>query len=307
MKQLVTSMLFIIVCLSSGNGYALEWSNFFKSSEQRAMELLDSGQPEAAAGLFEDPGWRGVSQYRAQQYREAMQTFSGSETASDLYNHGTAAARAGDYNQAIASLEAASEIEPDNKNIRRNLEIARKLEEIAKKNQQQQPSGDDQQSPPENEDQENQDQENQDQDQEQQEQQDGSSNDNSQEQQSDSRESDQSASESEQSSAETDQADQTDNTDDEKNAETNADTQQAQDAEALREQMQQQMTESDESENDGQQQVQAQEDDSVSEGDQASEQWLRRIPEDASQLLRNKIRLNHLLEYPTVNDMQEPW
>ena len=85
---------------------------------------------------------------------------------------------------------------------------------------------------------------------------------------------------------------------------------QQQEAEELREMMQQEQQENDaEQQPASQSQISAQssEPDPVSEDDQATEQWLRRIPDDGSQLLRNKIRLNHLIDYPDVQDMQEPW
>ena len=45
----------------------------------------------------------------------------------------------------------------------------------------------------------------------------------------------------------------------------------------------------------------------ISESEQATEQWMRRIPDDPSQLLRNKIKLNHMIQHENVTDLPEPW
>lgn len=45
----------------------------------------------------------------------------------------------------------------------------------------------------------------------------------------------------------------------------------------------------------------------MSESAQATEQWLRQIPDDPSGLLRRKLMRNHQIEYPSVRDAKEPW
>ena len=263
-----------------GHVLAAELSDFFKNADQRAANLLESGDAEAASALFKDSQWQGVSQYRSGNFDDAMQSFSQSVDATALYNHGTAAARAGDYNLAVNSLEAALNLAPQDKRIAENLEIARKLSDIAQSQNDQQQQQGDQESPPEDESEES-------------EQQSSESEEQTGEQPSDEQPSDNQQSEQGES--------QTDEPNDEQQ-------QSEQDLEDLREQMQAANDEQEsEQQSEEQQQAQAQIDSSVSEDDQAAEQWLRRIPDDASQLLRMKIRVNHGLEYPDVQDMQENW
>ena len=45
----------------------------------------------------------------------------------------------------------------------------------------------------------------------------------------------------------------------------------------------------------------------LSEGEQATEQLLRRIPDDPAGLLRRKLEQSHRSEYPEVRDAREPW
>lgn len=300
--------------LFAGSAVAIELGAFFKRPDQRAIEMLENGQPEAAANTFKDPQWRGVSRYKAGLYDEALEDFSTAEDAEGLYNHGTAAARAGDYTQAVVSLEQALKLAPDDINIAHNLEIARKLKELAeeqsRQNQQDQNSQDQNQQDKRSEGNEK------DSNQQDESGQQGVQEEPSQEKQGD-EESDQDGEQNQ--SGEQDQGTEQDQRSDQgqpgsqqSNGETETDEEeQEKAAEDLREMMQQEQSREEQSkENPQQAQQQAAAPavpDSVSEDDQATEQWLRRIPDDASQLLRNKIRLNHAIEYRDVQDLQEPW
>ncbi len=290
----------VIAFLFASDSSALELDRLFKNKDQRAIELLNDGQNEAAANEFNDTQWRGISRYRAGQYEQAMQDFSASEDAIGLYNYGTAAVRNGAYEQAVEILQQAQQLAPDNQDISHNLDLAMQLRDLSQQQQQeQQQQGDEQQqSESDAEDQNSDEAEPQDNpsDQEQQSQQgdESSESDNSQSSQQNQDESQQNESESQDGTNQTSQ-------------------QQQQAEEDLREMMQPegqpegQQEQQQEQPDEEQQQAAASVPESVSEDDQATEQWLRRIPDDASQLLRNKIRLNHLIEYPEVQDMQEPW
>ena len=77
----------------------------------------------------------------------------------------------------------------------------------------------------------------------------------------------------------------------------------------MRQQLQQQFEAGSEApdEDSVEQQVTVPAQESLTEDQQATEQWLRLIPDDPSQLLRNKIKLNHMLEHSEVRDTKEPW
>ena len=300
--------------LFAGSAVAIELGAFFKRPDQRAIEMLENGQPEAAANTFKDPQWRGVSRYKAGLYDEALEDFSTAEDADGLYNHGTAAARAGDYTQAVASLEQALKLAPDDTNIAHNLEIARKLKELAEEQSHQ--NQQDQNSQEQNQQDQGSEGDEKDSNQQDESGQQGVQEEPSQEKQGD-EESDQDGEQNQ--SGEQDQGTEQDQRSDQgqpgsqqTNGETETDEEeQEKAAEDLREMMQQEQSREEQSkENPQQAQQQAAAPavpDSVSEDDQATEQWLRRIPDDASQLLRNKIRLNHAIEYRDVQDLQEPW
>lgn len=298
----VTALVAVVV---SHQAHAIDLENLWSRDDQRGHDLLEQGRANEAAAVFRDPQWRGISHYRAGNYEGAQEEFAKTQGDAALYNQGTTAARAGDYQGALETLEKLVEQSPDHEDAKHNLDIVRKL---LKNQPSEQSENSDQSSESEEENQ----------------QEDG------EEQSSDGESGDQSDQSDGQSSAD-------DNG--QQNGELSADPNDAGNASTESEEAE---TGSDESsgENqnadedskqnpDGQDQKSHQaagsedepspeQDDALanaagempaemSEDEQATEQWLRRIPDDPSQLLRNKIRLNHMIEHADVHDMKEPW
>jgi len=280
--------------------------SWWKTQDQRGVELLQSGDAEKASEVFRDSQWRGVSHYRNGNFAEAQKEFSGSTDPQSLYNEGTAAARAGDYQTAVEKLEQLTESDPAHMDGAHNLDIARQLLDA-----QQQSSDDSQQG--EQDDSESSDSEeqsgdqSQSSDQQQNEQQDGEQQDGEGQQ-----------GESQQSDAET-----SDQQNGDRGGELSADEDEAKAAaEENQNQSAQSPSEQEQSESSNAQAGNEQPDEQseqsesvanfspgepISESEQATEQWMRRIPDDPSQLLRNKIKLNHMIQHENVRDLAEPW
>jgi len=280
-----------VLCGWSHQVSALELDTFFKRKDQRAMELIKDGHHEEAIELLDSGSLRGVSHYRSGDYENALEDFATGEDAVSFYNHGTAAARLGDYDTAVASLEKALEIDPVNQLIRNNLQIARKLRDMDDESSQESKQDDNDQG------------------------------------ESDQRESEEGGSENSEQSSESENTDsqQSDEQQSQQNGELaeSAKNSESQDAQQSEEQLEQAADAQDSSEEQRQAELEAELSESendeegepmvagspehVSENDQATQQWLRRIPDDGSQLLRNKIKLNKYLEYPEVQDQPEAW
>jgi len=45
----------------------------------------------------------------------------------------------------------------------------------------------------------------------------------------------------------------------------------------------------------------------LTEQQQATEQWLRQIPDDPAGLLQRKLQNRHMTDYPEVRDSAKPW
>ena len=306
----VFARLVIVVSLAGCATEVLADSSgsWWKTRDQRGVELLQSGDAAAASEVFKDSEWRGISHYRNGNFAEAQKEFAGSTDLNSLYNEGTAAARAGDYQAAVEKLEQVAKADPAHADAQHNLDIARQLLK------QQQQSDESEQGESEQGDEQDQQ---------------GESEDNQageqDQQQGDQQQGDQAG--NEQSGQQQDGETQ----DDQKNSDGGGElSASAEDAQANEDNAAQSTEEQNQSEENPSEQQQAQQGQSeqdpssteagesasaagpepiepISESEQATEQWMRRIPDDPSQLLRNKIKLNHMIQHENVRDLVEPW
>ncbi len=111
---------------------ALEWRDLWQTSDQQARHALSEGNAAEAAALFKDPEWRGVAQYRAEQYPESAASFSGRDSADGLYNLGNALARQGELQAAIDAYDRALALDPESADAAYNRELVRQLLEQQK-------------------------------------------------------------------------------------------------------------------------------------------------------------------------------
>ncbi|MEE4659216.1 MAG: VWA domain-containing protein [Halieaceae bacterium] len=256
---------------------AQDWQQWFMNRDQRGQALLQAGEAEAAAKTFRDADWSAAANYRAGDYEAALQHYRNLDTADGWYNRGNALARAGELQDAIGAYEKALEQSPDMEDARFNKQLLEQL--LQQQNQQQ-----------ENQQQENQQQQNdQQQDNQQQqgdsqEQQKGNDSNDPQQQPQDARQSqdqrdgDESGQDSQPPAEPRQQEGESEPRQDE-----NKDASQR---------PEQQPGEKPQGEDDSAPPAQAnpEEDAGERERDMANEQWLRRIPDDPSGLLRRKFQ-----------------
>ncbi|MEP5569658.1 MAG: VWA domain-containing protein [Halioglobus sp.] len=245
--------------------HADAWDDLWLTPDQQGQRALEQGNSEAAASLFENQDWAGTAAYRAGDYERATQSFADPESGDRLYNQGNALAKAGKLDEAIDAYRISLELSPDQQDAIENLAL---LEEMQKQQQEQQ-----QQSDQQNEqDQEDQDQE-QNQDQDQQQNQDQQQSEDNQDQEQDQEQQQDSPPEDPQDSDQDEPSDQEQDSESEQEQEQNE--QERQENEQQQEELEAEI-------------AQAQQEDL--EKDQAMEQWLRRVPDDPSGLLRQKFR-----------------
>lgn len=287
-------LLFVI---QPNNSYALEWQDLWQRPDQRAAKALQQGDAETAAELFDDEQWRATSHYKAGNYEQAAETFARHNSADAHYNRGNALARAGQLDEAIKAYEQALQQQPDMDDALTNKALLEQL----KQQQQSQPQKDGEQNAEQDSaEQENSGQQNADQ-------QNGeSSQDNASGQQNDGQSSDQSnASDNSNddntppsdpaSETDTEQAESQNNREaaaDKADDDTNASAQQAETDPAAdnAEPMNAETLQTD------QQSRQQQ---------QAMEQWLRKIPDDPSGLLKRKFNYEYRVRQQRGETQQE--
>lgn len=248
-----------IISLASPSCYALGWIDLWKTRNQQGQQAFAQGHPDRAAELFTDPNWRGSAMYRSGQYEQAVAEFSKHKNSDSMYNKGNTLAQMGQFQQAIDAYNQSLKLNPKNEDAEFNRELVKKL--MQEKSQQQQQS---QQNKSKNQRREQQ----QNQSADQQQQSDPQKNAGNSPEQSNS---------PEQNKSGQDQA--KNNSDQQKQQPEQS---KGQSKQAKNKQQQNQAKDQ-----------QAQQDQHNQPIEQATEQWLRRIPDDPGGLIRHKILRDH--------------
>ena len=120
--------LFVLVLTSWPSlSQAWEWRELFINDNQRAYELLQEGQAAEAAQTFDDSMWQGIASYKAQEYEAALQHWSNKESPITSYNRGNALARNGKLPEALQAYDRAIAAKPDWEDAQFNRDLVAKL------------------------------------------------------------------------------------------------------------------------------------------------------------------------------------
>lgn len=106
---------------------AIEWRDLWQRPNQQGAQAFANGDMSEAARQFEDPAWRGTAHYRAEDYQAAAEAFAELDTAEAHYNRGNALTQAGQYRQALMAYEAALQRNPEHADAAANRRIAQEL------------------------------------------------------------------------------------------------------------------------------------------------------------------------------------
>lgn len=249
----------VVTVFPAQRSEAFEWQDLWLRADQQAQRALAAGDAAQASQLFENPAWRGTAAYGDQNYPAAADAFANEDSADAWYNRGNALAAQGELDAAIDAYKNSLEREPDQEDAIKNLKTLEQLKDQQEQQQEQQ-QGDSEQQPQDS--------------------------DGSREQQS--------GDDSQQSQSSQDPSEQQN-----EQQEGSSDDSQGQSGQ---DQSQQDADSENGSQGDSEQSEQAQQrpmpqpeiDNSAMqedlEKDQAMQQWLRRVPDDPSGLLREKFR-----------------
>jgi Ca-activated chloride channel family protein len=117
---------------------AAEWTDLWSRPDQRASRLFENGDVEGAADLFDDRAWKGAAAYEAGRYEDSLAALDGLEDIDGTYNRGNSLARLGRYDEAIAAYTDVLERDPEHHDARYNRDLL-----LEQQQQQQQASGGD--------------------------------------------------------------------------------------------------------------------------------------------------------------------
>jgi Ca-activated chloride channel family protein len=137
-KGLLCFALLLILPLPK-NSYALGWQDLWQTKDQQAQQAYKKQDYAKAAEQFENPDWKAAAQYKADQKEvEEMKT---PKTATGFYNQGNVLANSGRYEEAIAAYDKALNMSPEKQlaeDAKHNKEVVEKaLEKQQQQNQQQ--------------------------------------------------------------------------------------------------------------------------------------------------------------------------
>lgn len=148
--------LVLLGLLAPADTSALAWEELWQRPDQQGASALAMGDPATAAARFQDPAWRGTALYQSGRYLEAAQAFAEAEGPTARFNQGNALARAGKLAAAATAYQQALALDPHHQDAAHNLELVKKAapQHPDEKKQEstgtppEKPPGTDQHSPP---------------------------------------------------------------------------------------------------------------------------------------------------------------
>jgi Ca-activated chloride channel family protein len=250
--------LTLLIALPTTDAQAMEWRDLWQTADQQGAEALAAEQPELAAELFANEEWAATANYRSGEFATAAEILAGQTSAAAAYNLGNAQAKVGDYPAAIQAYEVALELRPDMEDALYNKNL---LEQLMQQ----------QESDPSQSDQGEQDQQDE-------------------QQQSNESDSQQSQSDAEPGQGEQDPQNKQGEPSQQQDNEGSADDKNEESPDREGEQPEEQTGEQNDTEEAPQSAAELAAAAEQAEQDQATEQWLRTVPDDPAGLLRRKFK-----------------
>jgi len=280
----LTVVVFSVCYMPQGELYAFDWQDLWQTKDQQASKMLNAGDAEQAAEMYQNPNWKGAAHYKNGNFEQAVDAFSQTESIQANYNRANALAKQGNLEDAIEAYDQVLQNQPNHEDAKFNKDLVKSVLD----QQKQKPAGDEKQESDDGEEKSDQQQES--------EQQESSSDqsDSQQDQQQSEQQSD-SGQESENEEQESEQQQQQAEQNEEDKAEEEKEQSVAQQQEENKENEQEQNPEQTEQENKEQKEIQ-----------QATQQWLRRIPDDPGGLLREKFSRQHQRQQRR-KQTENPW
>lgn len=311
-RGIIFALLLSLPILHTPPSYALSWQDLWKTQDQQAQEALERGDKDAAM-QFTNPNKRGAELFKQGNFPTAAEEFAKGETAVEQYNRGVAQTFSGDLESAIKSFESALEQKPDFSEAQKNLAIAQQLKELQDQQKQEQQNQD--QNSNENEEQNSSAQQNSSAGQQQDQNNQDGQNSSSQNSQQDPSENAQQNQDAEQTSQEQQGEQNSSSNLAEQNSSANSEdnpfatgSSSSADSSASAQKFTQHSSESGETqpEDSAVAMQRPAEQKPMTEEQQMLEQWLRKVPDDPSGLMRNKFRYQYLQRKEKMSDQFIP-
>lgn len=102
------------------------WSSLWRTPDQRAEAELRAGRAAAAAQTYADPRRKAWAQLKAGDDRAAADSYAGLDAPEAPYNRGNALVRAGALQQALQAYDEALARDPSDRDAQHNRELVAK-------------------------------------------------------------------------------------------------------------------------------------------------------------------------------------
>lgn len=292
----------------------LDVQHLWQSSDQKAMKSFNAGDNENAARIFTQPDWKASAYYKNGDYQAAADALEQTSHSDGFYNRANAFAKLGNYEEAIKAYDKAIELNENNEDAKYNREQVKKAQQEQQQNSQQDKSEQNDSDKNESE----QDKSDEGESEQQEDQQQDSEQEDSQQQDSSSQDKKDNQQQGEQSEKPSDESKSDESQQQEekelKQRDAEAEKQQQQEEKNNHEKNQQEQKDNAEKDNVENKESEDKPEEieinpmeaSITEEEKATEQWLKRIPDDPGGLLRRKF-LYQYKQIPNQNDDNEPW
>jgi Ca-activated chloride channel family protein len=127
----------LLLTLHTTPAHAMGWADLWQRADQQAAEQLKAGDAKSAQALAQDPALRGAAAYRAGDYERAAQSFQAAGGADAQYNLGNTLAGQKHYEEALAAYDAALKQQPGMADAEKNQQAIKAWLEKQKQKQQQ--------------------------------------------------------------------------------------------------------------------------------------------------------------------------
>ncbi len=113
---------------ASGLRSAMQWfADLWLTGDQQGRLLLQAGDYRAAAARFEEPMWKGLAYYYAEDFMLAAEYFSRSDSDDALFDEANARAHSRDYVRAVNRYDRLLARNPDYPGARQNRQRVQEL------------------------------------------------------------------------------------------------------------------------------------------------------------------------------------
>ncbi len=120
--RLVLLPALLLACVAPAHAEG-GWSAWWHTPDQRGEAALRAGDAAAAARAYTDPRRKAYAQLKAGDYRAAAQSYAPLDDPEAPYNLGNALVRAGDLRAALQAYDRALANDPSDRDAQRNREL----------------------------------------------------------------------------------------------------------------------------------------------------------------------------------------